>query len=351
MRNRRNLSVDALKLVAVFGVIIIGLAPSTEAAEALTRFFFGFAVPFFLLISLHFFIGRVNELPSTCLLGHLRFDRILVPYAVWSVVYASMRWVKYKIDGQSPSFDPIHIALFGGAGSHLYFLPLLLLFQTATLGVLLLRRENKDRFIGTAIIVGALIFGYIGDSGDYSGFEDGLAGAAIYVALAFVLSGMQATALGCRINLILGILLTALLVLVAAGRPPLRLGIFEGPLFGYGAAALALNFRFRPLAPTARWLLTCSYGVYLTHFAFVEAFKFLATRLGYNFTPYTIPSKIIIGAFLFFCCIVSVRLIRSYTLTAYLCFGESENPLQRTAAGGAKQVFSTLLPTLAKASK
>lgn len=78
MSPQRSLSIDVIKVAAAFGVVIIHLTPSTHAAEVFTGLFHSFAVPFFLLISLHFFIDRLNKLPSLRL-SDLRLDRILVP--------------------------------------------------------------------------------------------------------------------------------------------------------------------------------------------------------------------------------------------------------------------------------
>lgn len=170
MNSQRSLAIDIIKLVAVFGVVIIHLAPSTKVAEEFTRLFSLFAVPFFLVISLFFFINRVGILPSPGFLS-LRLDRLLVPYVVWSVIYTLMRVLKYRLGGETLPINVVGIIFFGGAAVQLYFLPLLLLFQAQALSVILLFRANNSRLIGSSVALGAILFGYFGSAGGHFGVE------------------------------------------------------------------------------------------------------------------------------------------------------------------------------------
>lgn len=90
MTSLRNQSLDLVKMIAAFGVVVIHLAPSTESGEAVSKFFGIFAVPFFLVVSLYFFIVRNIKLPPPRI-QEQRLDRILVPYLVWTIVYTFMR--------------------------------------------------------------------------------------------------------------------------------------------------------------------------------------------------------------------------------------------------------------------
>ena len=58
MDKQRNLGIDLIRLVAAFGVVVIHLVPSDEFAHKFSLLFSIAAVPFFLMISLYFFIER-----------------------------------------------------------------------------------------------------------------------------------------------------------------------------------------------------------------------------------------------------------------------------------------------------
>ena len=319
----RNYSVDILRLVAAFGVIVIHLAPSTPGAEVFTRAFLLFAVPFFFLISLNFFIAKVESLPAINFAA-LRLDRILVPYAMWTVIYPLMQFVKFRLCGKPLALDPIGVILYGGAAVQMYFLPLLLLFQAIALAVLLMFRDAKQRLVAGLVAIGAFIFGFGGSAGGYFSFDDALQKGALYVALAFLMNRLQETALGRRINIGVGGLLVALIVPAAFhGDPGGGWRWVAGPLFGYGVAAIALNWRVCTATPTLRALLTCSYGIYLMHFGFLEFFEFAAGKFGVTLTPYSVVSKILFGALIFLCSVLGVAAARLHWLSAYLLLGES----------------------------
>ncbi len=332
MKPERNLSVDALRFVAAFGVIIIHLAPSTDAAAALTRMFGLFAVPFFLSVSLHFFIHRVRALP-TVKLSDLRLDRLLVPYVTWTLVYTALRVLKFRLEGKPPGIDVIGVTFFGGAALHLYFLPLLLLLQALALAALFLVRTSRYRLAGIGIGLGAVGFGYAAATGSFFGFQGVLARGFLFVALAFLLDRTQASTVGRRINFLLGWLTVGCLVTSPTFGYPLYLlgSVWQGPVVGYSICGLALNGRVPIAHPALRTLLTCSYGIYLAHFAFLETLETAAKKLPYVLAPYSVGAKLVMSSLICLGCIVFVLLARLRRLTAYLFLGEATVPAGRSS--------------------
>ena len=324
MSQRRNQSLDLFKLLAAFGVVMVHLAPSSNAAELMTQLFVIARIPFFILISLYFFVARARKLPLNELLA-LRPDRILVPFFVWTFIYTVMRMLKYHLMGTSLQVDWIGFWLFGGSGVQLYFLPLLLLFQAETLSVILLSRGGTSSLLGICIGAIAVVFGYFGSTGGHFGFNDALQTGLRYTAAAFILNLTQSTQRGRRLNFVLG-LLTCILVIYTAhfGHLPVSLGIAQGPLLGYGFAAGALTWQFNLSSPSLRPLLTCSYGIYLAHFGFLEAFDFVAEKFDLWLTPYSVGAKLVISMAICLCCYVMIQVQRKHWLTAYLFIGETK---------------------------
>jgi fucose 4-O-acetylase-like acetyltransferase len=330
MSFERNLSIDLIKTVAAFGVVIIHLTPSTHAAEAFTQLFSLFAVPFFFLISLHFFESRVAALSSPRL-SDLRLDRLLVPYAVWTAIYTLLRLLKYRIRGDSLHIDVAGVTLFGGGAVQLYFIPLLVLFQAQAFALILMVRGSECRLVGFGVALVAVVFGYVGSAGGFFGFNSALIKGLIYVALAFLLHRTQTAAIGRQINSVFGWLIVALIVPSAFfGYPLAGLGILEGPIIGYGVAVLALNWRFHTAIPTLRTVLTCSYGIYLAHVVFLEGFEFFADKLGYRLTPFSLGAKALVGSLVCLSCVLCIEMARKHRISAYLLLGEADN---RVASG------------------
>ena len=117
------------------------------------------------------------------------------------------------------------------------------------------------------------------------------------------------------------------------GYPLNALGIIRGPIIGYAVSALALNWHLHITNPVLRALLTCSYGIYLAHFGFLECFEFAADKLGVTLTPYTIVTKILLGGLICLFCVGFIAIVRFHWLSAYLFLGEKANiKIQKTAA-------------------
>lgn len=324
MRSSRNIAVDIFKLVAAFGVIIIHMQPSTNAAAALSNLFSLFAVPFFLLISLYYFIKKVNSTPSLSA-ADLHLDRILVPYLIWTLIYTLMRMLKYRSLHQPLSIDLIGIIIFGGGAVQLYFIPLLLLFQAVALSLILSCRVSRQRIIGICTMVGVFAFSEIGSARGHFGFGQSFQNGVVYVLLAFLMVYAQGSQIGRRINGIVGVLVTVLIFTTAFFGYPLNyLGTLQGGISGYGVSALALNLPLYTEMIALRTMLTCSYGIYLAHVGFVEAIEFLSGRFGYALAPYTLLAKTTLGSLIFFLCLLLIWLVRYNSLSAYLFLGESD---------------------------
>jgi peptidoglycan/LPS O-acetylase OafA/YrhL len=323
MDNTRNISVDAAKLLAAFGVVMIHLAPSTPAAELLSRIFLSFAVPYFLTIALYFFIEKACRMERLKIV-ELNLDRILVPYAVWTIIYLAFRLIKYQVQHKPFSLDIVPEFFYGSSGVQMYFLPLLLLFQAQALALLLVLRKPPCKLTAIFILIGAGIFSYVGSQGDYLGFRASFEKGWIYILFVFLLRYSQSNPFGRRVNLFLGTIIAALTVAATAGDYDVRWLIYMGgPLAGYSIAALALNLRLPSAGAAWRFVLTCSYGIYLAHVLFLEIFEFAAARLGHEMAPYSVLAKVLMSLLICSCCILLIWFTRLNRISAYLLLGET----------------------------
>jgi peptidoglycan/LPS O-acetylase OafA/YrhL len=342
MERARNNTVDVTKMVAAFGVIIIHLAPSTPAAETLSRIFSSFAVPFFLTIALYFFIARVLSL-EWLRVSHLRLDRILVPYAAWTLIYLALRLIKYRVQHRVVHLELVPAIFYGGTAVQMYFLPLLLLFQAQGLSLLLLFRNSRRRLFGIFLLFGAFIFGYIGSYEDYFGFQNCLGRGYIYIFAAILLRYCQSQKFGRLLNVVAGGLIAGLILVAAVVDYHPGWQVFvAGPLAGYSFAALALNLKLPPFKAPWRSVIGCSYGIYLAHPLFLEAFQVIATRMGWELAPYSILAKLLMSLLISACCILLIWICRSSRISAYCLLGEATTEANQTAASLSSSVARAL---------
>lgn len=318
----RNAVVDAFKLLAAFGVVIIHLAPPATSARALTDFFNSFAVPFFLLISLYFLVlkhGRAGNLRW----GDLHCDRLAVPYLAWSAIYLGLRFAKGWLRGEPLSPDWLGVVFFGAAAVQLYFLPLLLVLKSQAFSMILLRRPGRPRLVALGVIVAAWVFCGVGAAAGQQPFVHAFLKAWLYVAAAFLLVTMQSSPVRARWQLAAGVI--GCLAVVAA--PLFRwdvtwLGVAAGPLHGYAVCALALNLR---LSVRPRWILAAlaaSYGIYLSHVVLIELVDFTLRKAGCPIVEYSLTLKLLFGLGICAACMLFVSFVRSFPRLAYCLLGE-----------------------------
>ena len=149
---QRLLGIDLCRGIAAFAVVVVhsgdetwGVPVSNEALHF--RLFFYFAVPFF-LATFFFFITRNLSKNIDLHFLWIKFQRILIPYCVWSILYIFFGTIFSFLANQPDKLnqlfqDPLSTIFFGGASYHLYFLPLLL---SGTSLIFLLKHLLKYRF-------------------------------------------------------------------------------------------------------------------------------------------------------------------------------------------------------------
>lgn len=164
---------------------------------------------------------------------------------------------------------------------------------------------------------------YVGSAEEYFGMNDALQRGWLYVAMAFLLVGLQATKLGRTINAAIGWLSVVGVLATASSVVPWNAsGVWQAPLVGYGMVAFALNQRVSFSSPWLRFLVSCSYGIYLVHFAFLQGIALAALKFRVALTPYTLVTKPLMAAVICSCCVGFIALARKYRFLAYLLMGE-----------------------------
>lgn len=143
MKKAKLLGVEFGRGLSTYAVVLVHSGDETwgipiDSVAIAFRHFFYFAVPFFMATAFYFMTGK-PDVAYTPRFWKSRLDRIVVPYAVWSIIFFISRLLIFTLTNKTEQLqklvqDPLSIMFLGAASYHLYFLPLLL---TGTLLVFL----------------------------------------------------------------------------------------------------------------------------------------------------------------------------------------------------------------------
>jgi peptidoglycan/LPS O-acetylase OafA/YrhL len=309
----RLAGVDLMRGFGAFGVICVHIGivahnHTSPAGFALQKWF-DFVVAFFLITALFFALRgeKAKPVPWGAWL-YQRFERLMIPYFIWSALYLALHVLKLHLGHQSDAIrslfqDPVGLLLNGGTSLALYFLPLLFVslivahalrhfLATAPVGLLVLILVMASAASSIMINTGNSY-----DLGTARGFEPALPGLNDYppcrLLLALLADAVRSLPLIVTAALLVRILSTsrkpaavgALLLGVAAlAVPPLAAWAGLSPyvpevVAGTGAFLVgwALPVSAGKMAVT---LGAFSYGVYLVHQVILETMQVAGQKLG-----------------------------------------------------------------------
>jgi peptidoglycan/LPS O-acetylase OafA/YrhL len=300
--------VEFMRGFAAFGVICIhsGLVfdNHTTHGAGVLRVLFGFVVPYFLLTSFYFAIrGEVAKTLPWSEWLRSRATRLLVPYAIWSLVYLGLRVAKFYFERRTTAqiaeifADPWDLLLNGGDSVALYFLPLLF---TGLVSILILRQvlcRGPAWMLVIAVLLAAvgyqllLTSGYAFDMATGQGLENmapllrfllKLAVYAIRCLPLIFIAALAARGLAAPDPGRFGLFFTTgiLLCLTAAyaGLHPTATCYTD---LAWGLGTFLLAWGLSGILAPGKWITTIgafSFGVYLVHQAVLEAMQLVVQR-------------------------------------------------------------------------
>ncbi|PLZ86341.1 hypothetical protein CEN44_20115, partial [Fischerella muscicola CCMEE 5323] len=167
MQKTRLVGVDLCRGIAAYAVVLLHSGDqswgyiSPLASEF--RSFFYFAVPFFLATSFYFSMGKVYT-GLTVDFWKQRFQRIIMPYIIWTIFYFFSKILMFNISKQPDKIkdlflDPVSIIFFGGASLQLYYLPILIVGTCSLLiAEYLVKRHTRVIVLAFLSIVSMFIY-------------------------------------------------------------------------------------------------------------------------------------------------------------------------------------------------
>jgi peptidoglycan/LPS O-acetylase OafA/YrhL len=319
---QRLLGIDLFRGIAAYAVVFVhsgdehlGL-PVSQAATSLKELFY-FAVPFFLATAFYFLTSKA-EIDTSQRFWRSRVDRILIPYAIWTIVYLVFRAIFFFKSNQMERLwdllrDPLAIVCFGSASYQLYFLPLLFAGTFSIAIAKYLQKIHANRLLISFLAISSIIiYAWLIQSGNTfrlnpnTAFYNLIQTAGVEIdslpLLRFLLVQI-AWILNCLPYLFIGILLLPLCNLINQSNTSYRLmTVFLCTLvFLLSSAAIFIGIpgilkdigQAYPLLLISiiisgyikeGWLFhsigACSFGIYLIHpFAMLIAKGFIAQTL------------------------------------------------------------------------
>ncbi|GBL14347.1 hypothetical protein MTo_01645 [Microcystis aeruginosa NIES-1211] len=321
----RNYTIDYIRLIYAFGVILIHLEPSSLNAEKMTAYFGIGAVPFFLLTSLYLFQSKAARFDK------INVWRILIPYFSWSAIYLISRTVKSLATQTRLDYDWFAIIFLGGAAVQLYFLPLLLCFLIVASAIytLFVDRDCKisAKFLAIFSIISLIVASNFFRGTSYLGFSNDFFSRALYYTF---ISQSVLTLLPHFMQMRNKVFVFSVISAFAL----IFLGVEKK-----GVSSLAVSSLLLPVAiliaclmrPTYKVskitnsILSTTYGIYICHHLFIEIIEFAFNKLSLNYSPYSISSKLIIAFAVIILSILFVLLIRRWAILAFLLLGEAKS--------------------------
>ena len=285
-RNRLPL-LDTMRVAAAMGIVWIHTSTSTIGQTLHPLGTFG--VPFYTFVAMLFMARSLSRDESKTLGRYVksRFVRIYTPFLFWSLTYLALGNFKLQLE-HLPTHWLAPTALYSGEEEHLWFLPFLMLvtISGAVLYRSLLRYPSMRLPTGAVLILIGGVMCFVkeptwvsGRTDDYFFFHyayRALPTACWSIALAVLsvtggklpkTSPMVATG-----GLLL--LVTALVQEPALSMPPILRA-----LTGLGCLLVALCPLTSPLLSRIGLLGRHSYGIYLSHIAFLRIVTMATVRL------------------------------------------------------------------------
>ncbi|MGK6351566.1 acyltransferase family protein [Parapedobacter sp. DT-150] len=326
-KKKKNRALDIFKLIAAFGVIAAHVNHDTVAASTFASLFTPFRVPYFILVSMAFFlIGISSPRP----VNHFSkiFHRLVVPYLSWTLIYT----VILHLRNQSPS--PVltldnwwELLLYGKTTPQMYFIPLLISYQLILYG-LFHAIKRRLTWIAVGCLAAGLLHFFIGVK--YEEFAHSLGGLLVFCVFVLVVWWTKDKITKPAFNVWLLILgLVAFVVTLYCSFYTVKLTFLDYHMINaLGGISVFLICIGRPIFSVSQKIIqasTTSYGIYLSHFLFIWLWRVIVGKVLKITITYDLFFMVAMTSFVFICSYLFVVGLQRQKWLARLLLGVKEN--------------------------
>lgn len=325
MKNTRNYSIDLARIFAAFGVIAIHVHFSTPEAEGVNKFFWPLCVPFFFIVSVTYFVLSLKKQPSISQIINRISTRILLPFLVWTIVYAGLLLTKSLIVGVHRDFIWWRVVFYGESALQLYYLPQLVIMQLIALSFYLSfysEKKNIAAILMCSLIAVLFIFFGVKYETLIPGF---LVAVTVYLLSGFFFSNRVDHLQINNVYTIIGFLLVAFAIISYWSNYTYSfLGYpLVSPLGGLGVFLITLGVPIKSIPKWLSELSANSYGIYLSHVLFLELSEFLIAKMHLEI-QYTLVIKLLMVAIIFSLSTIFTSVLRQIPFGKKFLLGENK---------------------------
>ncbi|GEC72335.1 Surface polysaccharide O-acyltransferase, integral membrane enzyme [Flavobacterium flevense] len=332
---KRNSTIDAFRVFAIFGVIAIHVQSNTDSAEMVGRLFAGFRVPYFYIVSLFYLIiglkKRKNEGVNNIVTKI--FYRLIIPYLVWTVIYVSLRLTKAVFLGEPSDIVFWKVLFYGDGAVQLYFIPNLLSMQAFIISIYLLLKGNlKNKLWGIVILTFVVAFLTIGLLENCFAISKGFifVGIPLFISLAFSATFFNSNEKN-TVNIWMGILI--IVVTTIFNIIPFSFSFFGytyiSPFMAFGILLLCIGLFDQFRLPSA--LTSATFGIYLSHVLFLEVFEFIISQSNI-ILYYDLTVKLLVTFSVFLFSLAGIFTIRKSRILRFYLLGEKATNTQKATS-------------------
>ncbi|TBR61953.1 acyltransferase [Mastigocladus laminosus UU774] len=361
MQKSRLAGVDLCRGIAAYAVVLLHSGDQTwgyiSPLASEFRSLFSFAVPFFLATSFYFSMGKVYTGLSVDFWKQ-RFQRIIVPYIIWTVFYLFSKILMFNISKQPDKIkdlflDPVSMIFFGGASLQLYYLPLLIVGTCLLIiAEYLVRRHSRLIVIVFLSIVSTVTYNLFVVSGNDFQLGPNIAfqnivkliapnaneiplWRIVFVEVAFIIRCLPYLFIAMvfqrlissqkytkNVKYIILFLFVCFLTVCSYGKLILPI-VVQDLLLGFSLLFLGIYLsKYLTSNSLINSLGSCSFGIYLIHIFYINIFQFLLEKnLPILMAKVTMFSLIIFSVCSFLLSWLTVYLMRKNKFIAKYMFG------------------------------
>ena len=299
---------------------------STPFAAAASRRLLDFCVPFFFVTAVTFFAKGLSARTSLGPALAKIWKRIGIPFVAWSFLYAGLILTKNQLSHKASSFNAIPIFLYGSSAEHLYYLPQLAMMQAIGLSSYSLAAQRQAT-AALAVLLAALFYLWWGTAHRYFGMTSAPHLITYLIAGFYLASRLNQIKINWWFIAVGGVLVVLILIGIGSGGETytgaLPFLLRNLPLGGVGLLLLSLGAAALRFPKATAVVFSATYGIYLSHVLFLEAFEFLDERILHSSIVYTFSTKLLISLVIFIISLAFTLTIRRFAALRTVFLGEN----------------------------
>ncbi|MBX2977529.1 MAG: acyltransferase family protein [Ignavibacteriaceae bacterium] len=322
----RNLNIEIIRIIASFGVIVIHVHSDTYGAQFISLLFSPICVPFFLAVSLIFFVQSLGKYSVEYVLTKI-WERIGIPYISWTIIYLILLYFNAYLNNSTNKVFFGRSILFGESAVQMYYLITLISLQLFILGVHTLRKTRSRYyfFLSLGLILVTTTYFLFSLYYQASGFRNSyyIVGYLLYIVFAMHYQSSFSSSKYLILPYLCILFVFIVILLSVYDLWGLRkFGPLIFPVCGICLYKIAISYPTIKVPSWIKEIMSLSYGIYLSHVVFLELMEIIAKKITGSEITYTLINKLLLALVVFIISAIFVLLLKRVGILRILLLGE-----------------------------